>query len=61
MFEIRAKDHREPNSDPYKVLELANKLKFKEKFYITLQALSKVVRQKELTGELGKEILLFGL
>ncbi len=46
MFEIRAKDHREPNSDPYKVLEITNKLKLKKKAYITQQALSKIVRQK---------------
>ena len=54
MFEIRARDHRQANSNPYKVLELANKMKFKEKFYTTLQALSKVIRLKKLTGELGK-------
>ena len=54
MCEIRNRDHREPHSDPYKVLELAKKLNFNEKFRITLQALSKVIRQKELTGELAK-------
>ena len=40
------------NKDDLKVL--VEKLNFKEKFHITLQALSKVIRQKKLSGELGK-------